>query len=153
MTGDDRLADSICNATALRKASRRVSALYDEALKPIGLKTTQFAILAELGRRRDDPPTMRALADALVMDRSGLGHTLRPLERDALISLEASERDRRRRHVVLIAAGERALRRGRTCWAVAQERFQAIYGEDAAATLRASLLAIAGDERLARLGD
>ncbi len=33
-----------CNCTALRKASRRISQLYDTALAPSGLKTTQRAI-------------------------------------------------------------------------------------------------------------
>ena len=37
-----------CYATALRKASRRVSGLYDEILAPTGLRSTQFAILGEL---------------------------------------------------------------------------------------------------------
>ena len=40
---------SRCNCTALRKATRRISQLYDTALAPSGLKTTQRAILAQLG--------------------------------------------------------------------------------------------------------
>jgi len=35
-----------CSCTALRKATRRVSQLYDAALEPCGLRTTQRAILA-----------------------------------------------------------------------------------------------------------
>lgn len=147
------LSASICNATALRKASRRVSALYDEALKEIGLKTTQFAILAELGRRADEPPTMRQLADALVMDRSGLGHTLRPLERDAYLEFREDEVDRRRRHVVLTRKGSDALARGRVLWRRAQDRFDAVHGADEAAGLRRVLLGLAGDARLSRLQD
>src|SRR3981081_1650477 len=76
---------SPCFATAMRKASRRLSQLYDEVLEPSGLRTTQFAILSELERRAKAPPTMRELADAMVMDRSALGHNLRPLERDGVI--------------------------------------------------------------------
>ena len=37
-----------CYNTALRKAARRVTALYDEILAPSGLRSTQSAILAEL---------------------------------------------------------------------------------------------------------
>jgi len=47
----------------MRKASRRISQLYDTALAPSGLKTTQRAILAEIGR--SEPTTVGALADAL----------------------------------------------------------------------------------------
>ena len=45
-----------CNCTALRKASRRISQLYDTALAPSGLKTTQRAILAQIGR--SEPTTV-----------------------------------------------------------------------------------------------
>jgi hypothetical protein len=44
---------SRCNCTALRKASRRISQLYDAVLAPSGLKTTQRAILAQI--RRSEP--------------------------------------------------------------------------------------------------
>jgi DNA-binding MarR family transcriptional regulator len=94
-------------ATATRKASRRLTQLYDNALKPCGLKSTQYAILAEPDRRSQRPPTIRELADALVMDRSALGHNLRPLERNELIALDESEEDRRRRrHVVMTPQGK-----------------------------------------------
>jgi DNA-binding MarR family transcriptional regulator len=85
----------------MRKASRRLTQLYDDALEPSGLRSTQFAILAELDRRSPEPPTMRVLADALVMDRSALGHNLRPPERDKLVALDQGSEDRRRRHVVM----------------------------------------------------
>ena len=48
---------SPCNATAMRKASRRLTQLYDDALEPCGLRSTQFAILAELDRRSLEPST------------------------------------------------------------------------------------------------
>lgn len=84
--------ESPCIATAMRKASRRLSQLYDDALAPSGLRTTQYAILSELERRSKRPPTMRELADAMVMDRSALGHNLRPLERDGLIALKRAKK-------------------------------------------------------------
>src|ERR1700687_6471239 len=72
-----------CHCTELRKASRRISQLYDTALAPSGLKTTQRAILAEIGR--SEPTTVGALADALVMESGGLAHTLNPLPREKMI--------------------------------------------------------------------
>jgi hypothetical protein len=81
MTNDSKPAFRIspCNATALRKASRRPTQLYDVALEPTGLRSTQFAILAELANWSTDPPTLAQLADALATDRSSPGHNLRPL--------------------------------------------------------------------------
>jgi DNA-binding MarR family transcriptional regulator len=144
---------NLCCATAMRKASRRLSQLYDDAIDKSGLKTTQFAILAELERRAKEPPTMAELAQALVMDRSALGHNLRPLERDGLIALEESDADRRRRHVVTTTQGKAKCREARKHWQKAQDRFDAVFGKAKAASLRAILLEIAYDERLASLKD
>ena len=71
------------------KGIRRVTALYDETLAPSGLRSTQFATLAEMSiatRVRD----AQSVAEDLVRDRSGLGNSLRPLEREGLIRLEKS---------------------------------------------------------------
>src|SRR5258708_18432296 len=65
-----------CHCTELRKASRRISQLYDTALAPSGLKTTQRAILAEIGRSA--PTTVGALSDALVRDAAALAPPLNP---------------------------------------------------------------------------
>ena|ERR1700736_2987956 len=142
---------SPCNATAMRKASRRLTQLYDDALEPCGLRSTQFAILTALDRRSLEPPTMRELADALVMDRSALGHNLRPLERDRLIALEESEEDRRRRHVVMTPRGKAKFKEAKRLWQTAQDRFYEVFGQSRARDLRVTLLAIAYDERLATL--
>jgi DNA-binding MarR family transcriptional regulator len=142
-----------CNATALRKAARRVTQLYDNALEPCGLRSTQYAILAELERRVKEPPTMRELAEALVLDRSSLGHNLRPLERDGLVALQESNADRRRHHVVLTRVGGSKLRVARRLWQKAQDRFDDVFGKAQAALLRETLMSIAGAQRLTRLDD
>lgn len=140
-----------CNATALRKASRRLTQLYDDALEGSGLRSTQFAILVELQRRADEPPTVAQLAAKLVMDRSALGHNLRPLERDGWLSLHAGSADRRRRHVVLTAQGKAKVREAMRLWEGAQRRFNEVFGEARAHQLRTTLFEIAFDERLGKL--
>ena len=142
-----------CCATAMRKASRRLSQLYDEVLEPCGLRSTQAAILDELSSFAKKPPTMAELAHVMVMDRSALGHNLRPLERDGLITLQESEGDRRRRHVVLTPMGKAKLRDALRLRQRAQDRFVEVFGETEAARLRATLLSIAYDDRLATLKD
>src|SRR5437762_6318726 len=67
----------ICNCAALRQAARRVTRLYDDALAPTGLGLNQFSILARLSLV--GPSTIQDLARLLIMDRSTLGHLLRPL--------------------------------------------------------------------------
>jgi DNA-binding MarR family transcriptional regulator len=137
----------------MRKASRRLTQLYDDALAPCGLRSTQYAILTEIDRQSDCPPTMRRLADSLVMDRSALGHNLRPLEREELLKFECSDADRRRRHVLLTPDGQAKLAEARKLWQVAQSRFGWVFGTARGAALRSTLLEIAYDNRLAVLRD
>lgn len=144
-------AASACSATALRKASRRLTQLYDDALSPYSLRSTQYAILVELERRAAALPTLQELADALVMDRSALGHTLRPLERDGLIEIRQGTQDRRRRYVALTPAGDGKRTEAKPGWQAAQRQFHAAFGHDKAHALRSTLLAIANDERLGTL--
>ena len=137
-----------CYATALRKASRRVTQLYEEALAGTGFTATQFAILAELSTRGNTPPSVAELARALVLERSALGHTLRPLERDGLVALEASPEDARRKQVKLTAQGRARLRKAIPLWRTAQARFAERLGEEEAASLRGTLLGLATDAAL-----
>lgn len=141
-----------CNATALRKASRRLTQLYDSALEPSGLRSTQFAILVELNNWSGSPPTLAELAAALVMERSALGHTLRPLEREGLVGLDPGE-DRRQRYVVLTTKGKAKCKECIRLWETAQRRFEELFGRTESATLRATLLSIAYHERLGTLKD
>lgn len=148
--GDDKPPASVdCYGTALRKASRRVTALYDATLAPTGLRSTQFAILAEIIDRKAGPPTLNQLADGLALDRSGLGHSLRPLEREGLIRLERNERDRRSTLVVLTEHGRRRYSQAYAFWREAQERYADAIGEAQAEQLRERLLQIGHDDRLA----
>jgi DNA-binding MarR family transcriptional regulator len=145
-TSSDHLND--CNCTALRKASRRLSHLYDSVLAPAGLKSTQYSILSEISRWAETPPTVRELADALVMDRSTLGHNLRPLERDQLVSLESAAADRRRKYVVVTRKGRATFAEAKKLWRTAQTHFEANFGIREAAKLRGILLGIAADSAL-----
>jgi DNA-binding MarR family transcriptional regulator len=138
-----------CTCGSLRKASRRVSQFYDTALAPVGIKSTQYSILSEVDRRSvEGPVTMCELATAMVMDRSTLGHNLRPLARDDLVVLRMSAHDRRKRYVELTKKGRSMLQRSRRLWRHAEGRFEDIFGKEPAAELRAVLLGIAGNKEL-----
>jgi DNA-binding MarR family transcriptional regulator len=137
-----------CSATALRKAMRRVTQLYDDALRPAGLTVTQYALMTEILRRGSNAPTVTELADATVMDRSGLGHTLRPLERDGYVALVQHKEDGRQRGVVLTKSGRAMHRKATPLWQNAQQRVVEVVGRDERAELQMKLLAIAHDDRL-----
>jgi len=118
-----------------------VTRLYDQALAPTGLGVNQYSILARLGRA--GPSTIQDLARRLVMDRSTLGHLVRPLQRRGLMRLQSSERDARSRVIVLTPAGRAAVARGRPLWAAAQQRFARALGEKGARELRTILKQVA----------
>jgi len=142
-----------CNCVALRKASRRISQFYDSALASSGLRSTQFAVLVELDRRADAPPTIRELSEVLVMDQSTIGQNLRPLEREGLIALVQDETDRRSRRVKLTRTGRSRLAAAQPLWSAAQQSFENGFGKRAAAELRSVLVKIARDPSLAIAGD
>jgi DNA-binding MarR family transcriptional regulator len=138
-----------CYAAALRRASRRLTALYDETLAPAGLRSTQHAILGEL--TESTPVTINELAAVLVMDRSSLGHSLRPLQRDGLVRLEQDTHDRRSVNVTLTDEGRRRYAEASLLWRSAQERVADALGASEADALRTALDSLARDERLSSL--
>lgn len=133
--------ESVCNGTALRKATRRVSQLYDAVLAPCGLRSTQRSILVHIARA--GTPAMGDLAAALVLDRSALAHNLRPLERDGFVAIVVDPADRRSRLVTLTAAGTAKLEESQRLWRQAQHRFETTFGAEQARALRQSLAVIA----------
>jgi DNA-binding MarR family transcriptional regulator len=139
-----------CFSTSVRQASRRLTQLYDDSLAPTGLRSTQYSILAELARR-SEPPTLSELAEAIVSDRSSLGHTLRPLVRDGYVALRRGKTDRRTKRIVLTTRGQHKVRESLRHWQAAQATFVSLYGTKWSADLRARVLTIAHDGRLGKL--
>jgi len=137
-----------CSAAVLRMAARRVSQFYDAYLVTEGLKVSQYSVLSTAARHKDKAPTVNELADELGMDRSTLGHNLRPLERDGLVVLEVDVDDRRIRRVAVTDLGRAKRRACRELWAVAQGRFEEAFGAGRAAELGSLLAFIARDLEL-----
>jgi len=129
-----------CNCLAIRQAARHVTQLYDHFLAPIGLRVTQFSILARL--KRLGPMTINELAREMVMDRTTLGRNILPLERDGLIAVEQGADDRRRKELHLTDTGAARLRAAIKKWAQAQARFEETFGSTRTIELRALLRAV-----------
>ena len=108
-----------CVANRLRRADRAVMTFYDAALRPFGLKMTQFSLLVALRPR--EPVTIQDLARAMVMDRTTLTRNLAALERRGLVQVEPGE-DRRTREARLSEAGHGLLARAYPGWRKAQGR-------------------------------
>lgn len=111
-----------CACFSIRRAARKITQAYDQALKPAGIQATQFTLLAILQRSDDrDGIVMSALAARLGMDRTTLTRNLALAERLGWVSVKPGE-DRRERLVVLTAAGGNKLKAALPYWKIAQER-------------------------------
>jgi DNA-binding MarR family transcriptional regulator len=144
---------SRCNASAMKKAARRLSLVYDTALAPTGLKITQYGILSALNSRGAALPTVSELAEELAMDRSTLGQNLRPLQRDQLVTLLTDPNDRRSRLIALTKQGIVKLNEAEKYWRLAQDRFETAVGKQEAEELRSVLFGIAYHEKLTKHGN
>lgn len=131
-TSDD--TPGLCNNTAVRKAARHLTRFYDACMAPANLRTTQYAVLNVLVRQ--GPITIATLAELLTMDRATMGHNLRPLERDGLVTIKVARADRRAREVALSARGRRREAQCRPLWLQAQQQFEQEFGVEDALAMR-----------------
>ncbi|ERR1700681_2968245 len=123
-----------CNCSALRKAARYVTQLYDQHLAGAGLRATQYTILARL--RALGPTTINALAKDLVMDRTTLGRNILPLQRRRLIAVTKGRDDARSKELQLTKSGLARLEAASAGWAKAQAQLEGALGSDRASQLR-----------------
>jgi DNA-binding MarR family transcriptional regulator len=128
-----------CYCVGLRKAARRISDLYDEALAPTGVNVAQFSLLRNIERRA--PVSLTELGHATALDRSTIGRNIRVLERMGLVRTNLGA-DHRETTIVLAPAGRRVLEEGAPLWTKAQRRIETALGEDGATALRRLLTAI-----------
>jgi DNA-binding MarR family transcriptional regulator len=129
----------------VRRADRALNRLYDDALRPSGLATTQYALLSALARA-SSPLPHRRLAEMQAMAGTTLTRNLMPLARDGLVRIEPG-RDRRTRYVSITPEGEAALERARPLWRSVQERVIAETGEARIDRLLADLADLVGHLR------
>jgi len=115
----DPLDFADCTCANLRKAARTVTQAYDAALKPLGLKTTQFTLLATIDKAGELP--LVKLAEVLVMERTTLTRNLKPLQAAGYIEIRRGT-DQRVRHIGLTPAGDEMLAQACPAWEAVQTR-------------------------------
>ena len=134
-----------CVCSAVRRADRALNRLYDDALRPSGLATTQYALLSLLARA-GRPIAHGELAERQEMAATTLSRTLKPLVRDGLVSITPGH-DRRTRFVTITPAGEAALARAHPLWQSVQGRIVAEFGQERVDRLLAELHDLVSDLR------
>ena len=101
--------------------------MYEEALRPTGLRATQFSLL--VATRLHGVATISRLAKALVMDRTTLTRNLKPLETQGFIRTTPGNEDRREREVTLTVAGQDILAKALPLWKQVQQQVTKALGQ------------------------
>jgi DNA-binding MarR family transcriptional regulator len=135
-TEQPRPAASPCLCNALRQASRAVSRLYDEELRGVGLRTTQYSLLRHLSHAGE--VRQRDLGGLTSLDETTLTRNLRPLIAAGWVALGTGE-DRREKLIRLTETGAAKLRAARPAWERAQQRMRARLTEGTWSSLLALL--------------
>jgi len=125
-----------CMCNKVRAAARSVTSAYDEALRPLGLRATQLAVLAAVGI--DGSASITALARLLSMDRSTLSRNLGPLEKEGLVSIGV-EGWRRSRMLEITEKGRSLLSKALPIWERAQRALHRKLGDEGWTRVRESL--------------
>jgi DNA-binding MarR family transcriptional regulator len=102
-----------CAVRATRATSRALTRRYDEALRPSGLRATQFPLLVAVALHGS--ATVGQLAETMAMDRTTLTRELRPLEARRLVVRRPGE-DRRTRRLEITDDGRQAIARTLPLW-------------------------------------
>ena len=117
-----------CMCGSFRRTSRALTQLYEAALRPLGLRSTQFTILQVLSLAAE--VSQGQLGDMLAMDSTSLTRTLAIMVREGWIA-ERRGKDRRERRLRLSTAGEAQLQRALPVWEKVQSRLRRQLGDQA----------------------
>jgi DNA-binding MarR family transcriptional regulator len=128
-----------CVCFNLRRATRAVTQLYDDALRPSGLRITQFSLLVIL--QTNGSVSISELAVHSGTDRTTLTRNASLLEAEGLVKIESGA-DARVRLLSLTAAGSRALEDAYPRWAAVQDALSKQIGSDVLARLLRDLAAL-----------
>ncbi|MXN53835.1 MarR family transcriptional regulator [Shinella sp. AETb1-6] len=133
------MSKDLCHCILLRKASRKVSSYYDEALAPLGVNIAQFSLLRNINRMA--PVSLTDLAARVELDRSTVGRNAKVLERMGLVEIRPGK-DQREATLLVSEPGKAILLEGAPLWDRAQADIETRLGADGAGRLRDLLAAL-----------
>ena len=119
MTRVDIALCAECHCLAARQKARAITRIYDDRLRPHGLRATQFSVLVMLTLA--GPLPLSELAERLGVERTTLTRSSALLERSGWVRTEASD-DARERPLRLTGAGRRKVLAAYPAWKEAQDQ-------------------------------
>lgn len=126
-----------CYCTQMREATRKIGALYDEALAPLGINIAQFALMRKIQRLQ--PVSFTELGRAGELDRSTVGRNVRVLARMELVTIGRGEDDQRETLVTLAERGATLLDAAAPLWSACQAKIEERLGPARLEALRDAL--------------
>ncbi len=129
-----------CLAGNLRRLARALSKVYDEALRPSGLRGTQFNLMTAIILM--GPVAISKLAQMLAMDRTTLTRNLGPLQKQELVDISPGD-DQRVRMVAVTEAGNQIYRQAIPLWAGVQGEIEKKLGKQLAKSILSDVKAAA----------
>ena len=121
-----------CIAVRLRLLNRVVTNLYDDALRPLGLRVSQLNILfvtAQLGLARP-----AQVCDILQLNASTLSRNVKPLQARGWLEVVPDE-DARAQPFRLTPQGKRLIKKAIPAWEEAQRQAIELLGDEGSALL------------------
>jgi DNA-binding MarR family transcriptional regulator len=116
-----------CMCASLRRTARALTQLYEDALRPTGLRATQFTVLQALSLARE--VTQGELGQILAMDSTTLTRTLTIMSRHGWIAKCRGE-DRREWRIRLSGTGKTQFKRAVPHWQKAQTQLRRQLGDE-----------------------
>jgi DNA-binding MarR family transcriptional regulator len=116
-----------CFCANIRRASRVITQIYDEAMRPLGLRMTQFSILQALSLT--GPKLQGDLAEFLALDSTAFTRAAQLLRKRGWLKT-VKGKDGRERWVSLSKSGEAELARIRPAWEAVQKEVRSMLGEE-----------------------
>jgi len=134
VTADPGLIETAqCLCLASRRAARAITRNFDAALRPHGIRATQFTLLATLELK--GPQSIGALAEFMGADRTTLTRNLAVAEEQSLVAIRAGD-DARARIASITAHGRQTLKRAVPVWRTTQTALTNAIGIGTADALR-----------------
>src|SRR5690348_9900390 len=121
-----------CIAVRLRLLNRVVTNLYDDALRPLGLKVSQLNILIVAARLGLARPAQ--VCDILQLDASTLSRNVKPLQSHGWLEV-VPEEDARAQPFRLTPQGKRLIEKAVPAWEKAQQQATELLGSEGIALL------------------
>lgn len=125
-----------CTCFRIRQVSRRITQLYDAALRPVGLRVTQYSLLSAL--RNEGPMSVAELAKGIGADTTSLSRAVATVSRKGWVVVREGP-DKRSKSVAISKAGLNLLDQAEPHWQRAQEKIAVSLGADGKRNLDAQL--------------